>query len=175
MSDNRHGPNNFDVGDQNALRGGPRTPQGKQRSKYNALKTGIFATVVLTAAPFRENRVDFVNFLADLRAAIGPRDQLENIFVENLALQFFRLVRVHQADATIAPLLFRKVREQLEANGEDVIVAETLNDDSSGSARVPATDLFIRYEASVWRQIDRIMDRIQKWRKLSSKPNRRMQ
>jgi hypothetical protein len=166
MSDNRHGPNNFDVGDQNALRGGPRTPQGKQRSKYNALKTGIFATVVLTAAPFRENRVDFENLLADLRAAIGPR---------NLALQFFRLVRVHQADATIAPLLFRKVREQLEANGEDVIVAETLNDDSSGSARVPATDLFIRYEASVWRQIDRIMDRIQKWRKLSSKPNRRMQ
>lgn len=175
MTDKRHGSKNSDVSDQNAPRGGPRTPQGKRRSKHNALKTGIFATVVLTAEPFQEKRVDFEELLSDLRAAIGPRDQFENMLVECLALQFFRLARVHQADAAIAPLLFRKVREQLEENGEDVAVAETLNEESSRSAKVPATDLFIRYEASVWREIDRIIERIQKWRRLSNEPDRRAQ
>ena len=50
-------PNNPHESETTIRRGGPRTPRGKDRSKLNALKTGIFAKVVLTAEPFRVGRI----------------------------------------------------------------------------------------------------------------------
>jgi hypothetical protein len=129
----------------------------------NALKTGIFAKVVLAAKPFNESRSDFEQLLVDLQASIRPRDHFEELLVENLALQFFRLARVYQADAEVAPLLFRTVREKFESDGAEAAIAGLLNEEPSGAAKFPAADLLIRYESGIWRQIDRIMERIQQW------------
>jgi hypothetical protein len=147
---------------------GPRTPHGKARSRFNAMKTGIFAKLVLAAKPFDESRSNFEELLADLQASIRPRDHFERVLVETLALQFLRLTRVYQTDAEVAPLLFRNVREKFESDEGDAAIAGLLNGEPSGAAKFPAADLLMRYEAGIWRQIDRIMERIQQWRRLGS-------
>jgi hypothetical protein len=52
--------------------GGPRTPQGKQRTKNNAIHHGIFARLVLKGESFRESENDYVDLLVSLREAIQP-------------------------------------------------------------------------------------------------------
>ena len=157
-------PNNHGVRELGSRRAGPRTPQGKARVKLNAVKTGIFAKFVLTAEPFQERYEDFQKLLEELQQSLRPRDSFEEILVENLTLQFFRLARVYQADAATAPLLFRSVREKLESDGFEVRSEAVLKEEPFGSGKLPAADLLIRYEAGIWRQIDRIMDRLDGWK-----------
>jgi hypothetical protein len=147
-------------------RTGPRTPLGKAGSKFNAIKAGIFAKMVLTAEPFREHKKDFTALLEDLRGAIWVEDQFELILIENLALQFFRLARLYQTDANVAQQLFQNVRNEIENNDE--VLAGLLKGESASATKFPGADLLIRYEANIWRQIDRIMERLQQWRRLRS-------
>jgi hypothetical protein len=145
---------------------GPRTPHGKEHSKYNAVKTGIFAKIVLTGKPFAERRGDFDELLANLRESIGPRDQFEEILVESLSLEFLKLARTYQADAEVAPLMFQNVREKFQSNGEEQAIAGLLNESSPTDQKLPAADLLLRYESGIWRQIDRLIERVEHWRRL---------
>jgi hypothetical protein len=53
---------------------GPRTVQGKQKSKYNAIKHGIFAEVVL---PNDESRLQYESLLGGLFEDLNPQGRLE--------------------------------------------------------------------------------------------------
>ena len=84
----------------NALQStGPRTPDGKQKARWNALKHGLLAReVVIRIGPGRERQADFENLLAALRQDLEPRGALEEILVENIAVCYWRLRRVLQAE-----------------------------------------------------------------------------
>src|SRR5260370_30346838 len=58
---------------------GPRTPTGKERSKHNALRHGIFSKVALLKG---ESRSEFVSLLSGLREAIQPQGMLAEVQVE---------------------------------------------------------------------------------------------
>jgi hypothetical protein len=146
--------------------GGPRTPAGRQRTRLNAVKTGIFAKIVLAGEPFRERQSDFKELLADLRKSLRPGDSFEAILVENLTLQFFRLARFYQADAAVAPILFRIVREKIEGDVLDSAALGDLRNEPFGAGKLPAADLLMRYESGIWRQIDRIIDQLDHWRRV---------
>ncbi len=130
------------------------------------MKTGIFAKVVLAGKPFSERRDDFDHLVADLRQSIGPRDHFEEVLVEGLALEFLKLARTYQADAEVAPLLFRKIFQKFESNGEEQAIASLLNEPSPTDQKLPAADLLMRYESGIWRQIDRLIERVEHWRRL---------
>ncbi len=147
---------------------GAANASGKSAFEGQCDKDWLFAKMVLTAEPFREHKKDLATLLADLRGAIQVHDQFEEILIENLALQLFRLVRLYQTDANVAPRLFQTVREEIESGGEDAVIAGLIKGESASAAKFPGADLLIRYEANIWRQIDRIMERIQKWRQLRS-------
>jgi hypothetical protein len=154
---------------------GPRTLHGKRNSKYNAVKTGIFAKIVLSGKPFSERRDDFDELVADLRQSIGPRDHFEEVLVESLALELMKLARAYQADAEVAPLLFHNVLEKFEGNGDEHEIAGLLDGQSPRDEKLPAADLLMRYETGIWRQIDRLIARIHQWRGLhdsSPRPGR---
>lgn len=74
---------------------GPRTSQGKQRSKYNAIKHGIFAAVVL---PKGESRVQYESLLGGLFEDLSPQGRLEETLVEKLAMILWRHRRLIQAE-----------------------------------------------------------------------------
>lgn len=146
-------------------RGGPRTPHGKARTRLNATKSGIFAKLVLTGEPFRERQDDFQKLLADLRRSIRPRDCFEEILLENLGFQFFRLVRFYPAEAGAAPILFRIVREKMESDIFDSSPKGAPQEEPFGAGKLPAADLLMRYESAIWRQIDRIVQQLDRWRR----------
>jgi len=153
------------IQDKGSRRGGPRTAQGKARTKFNAVQTGIFAKVLLTADPPGKSHGDYRDLIAELQESIRPRDRFEEMLVETLALQFLRLTRVYEADAAVAPVLFRSVREKLDSDGFEARTGDTLREEPFGVGKLPAADLLMRYEAGIWRQIDRIMERLDRWRR----------
>jgi hypothetical protein len=75
-------------------RSGPRTVHGKQKSKYNALKHGIFAGVVLP----NESRSQYESLLTDLIDNLSPKGRLEEILVEKLAMLSWRQKRLVEAE-----------------------------------------------------------------------------
>jgi hypothetical protein len=74
---------------------GPRTPQGKERSKRNSIKYGIFSSVVVLKS---ESQADFDALLNNLLDDRRPEGALEGILVNKLAALWWRLRRVWTAE-----------------------------------------------------------------------------
>jgi hypothetical protein len=70
---------------------GPRSLAGKDRTKHNALKHGIFSKAVLLKG---ESRQEFVVLLTGLRADFRPVGTLEETLVEKLAVLIWRYRRL---------------------------------------------------------------------------------
>jgi hypothetical protein len=76
---------------QNALKSsGPRTAQGKQRSRQNAVRHGLTAETVITAL---ENTADYQAFEQSVAADYHPRSSIERELVSRLASVLWRLRR----------------------------------------------------------------------------------
>jgi hypothetical protein len=164
--DNDDGPQKIIVPERGSRGGGPRTPAGRQRTRLNALKAGIFAKIVLAGEPFRERQADFRKLLAALQESLRPADPFETILVENLALQFLRVARLYEADATVAPILFQVVREKMAGDVFDSAALGDLRNEPFGAGKLPAADLLMRYESGIWRQIDRILEQLDRRRRV---------
>jgi len=75
---------------------GPRTELGKQRSKLNAVKYGIFSGVLLLDS---ESKEEFEKLVSGLREHCQPVGELEEILVDQLISSFWRLRRLLTAEA----------------------------------------------------------------------------
>jgi len=74
---------------------GPRTPQGKQRSKFNARKHDLFSKAVLLQD---ESRAEYESLLNGLREDLQPHGKLETVLVEKLAVVLWRQRRLLQVE-----------------------------------------------------------------------------
>jgi len=74
---------------------GPRTPQGKQRSKYNALKHGIYSKVAVLKS---ESRARFQSLLRELLEYHRPEGSTEELLVQKLAILIWRHRRFLEAE-----------------------------------------------------------------------------
>lgn len=77
---------------------GPRTPQGKQRSKLNAKKHGLFFKDVLLAG---ESQSEYRALLDGLREYWHPVGTMESIEVEKLATETWRLRRFFAVESAV--------------------------------------------------------------------------
>lgn len=79
---------------------GPRTPKGKARSRWNALKHGVLAKAVIPEPlqPY-ESRKEFDRLLATLRDEFAPQSAIEEMLVETIATCYWHLARVVRAEA----------------------------------------------------------------------------
>jgi hypothetical protein len=75
---------------------GPRTSAGKERSKHNAIKHGIFANAMLLR---NESRTEFDSMLNRFRNDLQPQGMLEELLVEKLAVISWRYRRLLYAEA----------------------------------------------------------------------------
>lgn len=119
--------------------GGPRTAQGKQKSKRNALKHGIFSKVVLLNG---EPRAEFDSLLSGLRTDLKPEGTLEELLVDKVAVLFWRLRRLIIAE-----------RDQPKSKLEIA-----LKDDLGP----PPLDLLLRYESNLERAIERALNQLER-------------
>jgi hypothetical protein len=88
---------------------GPRTPHGKERSKFNARKHGLFSKAVLLQD---ESRSEYDALLDGLMENLQPQGKLEIVLVENLATLLWRKRRLLQVEA--ADLALQKKADGLE-------------------------------------------------------------
>lgn len=75
----------------NRKSGGPRTPVGKQRSKYNARKHGICSNVTLLPG---ESAVDFQSLRRDFWKSLQPVGEFEEFLVDKLVTIAWRYRRM---------------------------------------------------------------------------------
>ena len=137
--------------------------EGKRRTKCNATQHGIFADNVLTAEPFRESVSNYEKLLCSLCEAIQPSNALEQALVEMLAFDFLRLSRVHKADAQIAPRMFERVHAALVEEKPHVLTERVERGEEIAIVqRALDPELVIRYETHLSREIDRILNRLER-------------
>lgn len=75
---------------------GPRTLRGKKRSRFNALKHGVFSKFVLLDG---ESQAEYISLTNGLQDQFQPLEKLESVSVENLAIQLWRLRRCFKAES----------------------------------------------------------------------------
>jgi hypothetical protein len=77
---------------------GPRTPAGKDAVRLNALRHGLLSQEVLLPG---EDGEALQELGERLRAELQPVGELENLLVEQIIADFWRLRRLHQVEVGI--------------------------------------------------------------------------
>ncbi|HWR84318.1 MAG TPA: hypothetical protein VN285_13555, partial [Candidatus Deferrimicrobium sp.] len=132
---------------------GPKTPEGKARVKWNALKHGLLAgSVVIPSRHGSESRHQFKHLLTQLHDELNPVGMLEEMLVEKIAVAYWRLRRALRAET----------RQ----------ICDNINDfrryhyqPHPGTLALPSTgDTYkiVRYESAIERQLHRAIYRLER-------------
>lgn len=136
----------FEANQRNAqLSTGPRSLRGKSVSRLNALKHGLTAQQVVL---FDETTDDFETFVVEIVATLKPRNPVEALLAERVALCAWRLRRCYRIEAA----MFENVRRNW-GNGpatvmtriEHLFVRVTAHDDHLAK--------LTRYETNIERSL----------------------
>lgn len=94
---------------------GPRTEAGKNRSRYNAIKHGIFSRDMLQSWGLgKEEAKEFDDLLTALLEDRKPVGVLEEVLVQRIALCFWRLRRAVQYEAGTVKLRYVDAQRALQ-------------------------------------------------------------
>ena len=77
---------------------GPKSPEGKDRTRFNALVHGLRAESAVIPG---EDQAKFDEHLARLSAAWMPQDKMEKSLVEQIAVNQWKLARIDRNEARI--------------------------------------------------------------------------
>ena len=73
---------------------GPKTPEGKNKVRWNALKHGLLSReVVLREGEGKEKEEEFTDLLENLHSTYAPEGPMEEMLVERIAVGYWRLRR----------------------------------------------------------------------------------
>lgn len=97
---------------------GPRTAEGKQAVRFNAVKHGLTA---LTSVLPQEDGEEFAALVANLEARFAPQDEAERDVVRDLADAIWRKRRGGRFEALVLQALIAK-EEADELTSEDVTI-----------------------------------------------------
>ena len=142
----------------NALKStGPKTPEGKARSRLNAMKHGLLAERVITPEDVSNgNYEDFFALYYEMFSLYHPQSRLEEELVERIISIFWRLKRILKIEQQI---LFQGI---FSAKHADTKLGEAFLSDSDGSNGILKLS---RYEVSLERSLYRTiaeLERIQR-------------
>jgi hypothetical protein len=122
---------------------GPRTQQGKEKSKGNATRFGIFSKAVVLKTESQAEVNDLQNGLTDY---FQPNGAMEEILVDKLAAYLWRQRRLILAEVDAGGRLTENILQ--------------LNDGA------PKLDVLLRYEAPLDRGIDRILTQLERFQRI---------
>lgn len=87
---------------ENAKLGGVKTVEGKEVSRWNALRHGILSQqVVIKTKGYRENRKAYDSVLQTITEALQPVGAIEEMLVERIATTYWRMRRVLEAEVEV--------------------------------------------------------------------------
>src|SRR5262245_36612113 len=104
---------------------GPKTREGKRRSRFNALKHGLLAQeVVILSGHGREDAEQFHGLVASLVSHYAPEGPVEQLMVEKIAIAIWRQRRALRAEGGAIQTRFQRMdvrQRQDESYVEDYI------------------------------------------------------
>jgi hypothetical protein len=130
---------------------GPRTEEGKSRSRRNALKHGVLAPVLLiTEGEGAEDPAEFDELLVGLRGDLAPVGRLEEMLVEKVAICWWRHKRALRCEAG----LLRRASTSDPTNWETEMNPERAAITRHLSLPLEEDlDRLLRYETTIQRQL----------------------
>ena len=109
---------------------GPKTIEGKEASKMNAIKHGILSSHLFISTGVENEREEFVEFAAAFMEEMQPVGLLETILADRIFGAFWRLRRLSIAETgsiqkRVASHSFRYFLDECEKHGVARLCAET--------------------------------------------------
>jgi len=139
---------------ENAKLGGVKTEEGKAISRYNAIKHGLLTKMVLLPS---EDENALIEINKQLRSDLKPASELENILVDRIVANTWRLGRVMKIEKE----MMEKDCEYENWNGQiqkrsigEALSYDFANHDTYGK--------LIRYETSIERGIYKALHELQR-------------
>src|SRR3984957_1201238 len=142
---------------------GPKTPEGKDKSRRNGLQHGLTAKTCMLEDEDPEALVDLLN---EIREKFNPKDTDEDFLVERMAKARFKYNRIMPLEAAIYSLglpVDRTPKEITEALGVNGQRAWAYMRDANGGN---ALSKLARYETSLLREYDRSREELEKLQKI---------
>ena len=124
---------------------GPRSLRGKSVSRLNALKHGLTAQQVVL---FDEATEDFEAFVHEIVATMKPKNAVESLLAERVALCAWRLRRCYRIEAA----MFENVRRNW-GNGAATVMTRIENLFIRVTAHDDQLAKLTRYETSIERSL----------------------
>jgi len=148
---------------------GPKTPEGKAKSRRNALRHGLTAKTCMLAD---EDPNDLLDMIAEIGEKFDPQDTDEDFLVQRMAEARIRYNRIMPLEASIfnLRLVVDKAPDPLmEAQGLSCQRAWAYMRDANGGN---ALSKLSRYETTLLREYDRSRHELEKLQKIrTAKPN----
>jgi hypothetical protein len=152
---------------ENGLKGGVKTEEGKEVSKFNAVKHGIFYT---TLSSYEKDYCQ--NTLTDLIDELKPVGNLEIFLVERIAIQYLRLFRIAKAEsdymeATLHPYSVKVTNRYLDnltvnSSQYDEVEVTGFKPEVSADAIQELNNTLIRYDTSVENKLYKSLHELQR-------------
>jgi hypothetical protein len=142
---------------------GPKTPEGKAKSRRNALQHGLTAKTCMLAD---EDPNDLLDMIAEISEKFDPQDTDEDFLIERMAKARLRYGRIMPLEASIfnLRLVVDKAPDPLmEAQGASCQRAWAYMRDANGGN---ALSKLSRYETSLLREYDRSRQELEKLQKI---------
>jgi hypothetical protein len=134
----------------NAKKGGIKTEEGKSISRFNAVKHGIFTNVII--ADMEES--DVINQLrGDVFDELKPKGVLEETLVDRIVVCIWRLRRCAIADKAVTEKEYQEAKHNVFADSDE----EKKLDSKIWVLTHGQTELLLRYETTIERQLYRVM------------------
>ena len=168
-------PKQIDANRRNALKStGPITPEGKERSRRNAVRHGLTAETVIAVL---ENSEDYETFEAAVISDYNAETAVERQLVLRLASTLWRLRRATGMETAIFDSATENARSLFKSKSASAFnfdAKTALADGFLHLATLPslALDRLSRYEYVLWRQARQIIFALESSRRRKSEPKR---
>ena len=153
---------------------GPRTEEGKRRSRRNAVKHGILSSVlVIKEGDGTEDAEEFDHLFAELQGDLAPVGALENMMVESIAIAYWRARRALQAENGLVRRRFASWKRDKAGGPFQPSADQAAIDDDRRLPMGDYMDQILRYETANHRHLAfllRQLDSLQRARKESPVP-----
>jgi hypothetical protein len=142
---------------------GPKTPEGKARSRRNGLQHGLTAKTCMFVDEDPEALLELVE---EIREKFNPQDTDEDFLIERMAKARFKYNRIMPIEAAIFNLRLsvdQAPKEITEAHGLNGQRAWAYMRDANGGNSLSK---LARYETSLLREYDRSRQQLEKLQKI---------
>lgn len=149
---------------QNALLGGVKTPEGKEKSKFNALVHGIL----------RQSLTDYENdfyeeIFDDFTNELNPSGIIEKMLVERIAVCYLKLFRVQKAEteymkSKLSPKIIKQrdyIQEVTDKMFDKQVVNEGYEPQITDDTIQRITETYSRYETMIENRLYRALHELQ--------------